>query len=42
MISKALVGAFSMACMCITYLIGAVAAGLLTGASFDGNIGSLI
>ena len=35
MISKALVGAFSMACMCITYLIGAVAAGLLTGASFS-------
>ena len=42
MISKALVGAFSMACMCITYLIGAVAAGLLTGASFDVNAGSLI
>lgn len=42
MISKALVGAFSMACMCVTYLIGAVAAGLLTGASFDVNVGSLI
>ncbi len=42
MMSKALVGAFSMACMCVTYLIGAVFAGLLTGASFAGNIGSLI
>jgi len=42
MISKALVGAFSMACMCVTYLIGAVAAGLLTGASFDVNVGSLV
>lgn len=42
MISKALVGAFSMACMCVTYLLGAVAAGLLTGASFDVNAGSLI
>lgn len=42
MMSKALVGAFSMACMCVTYLIGAVFAGLLTGASFAGNIGSLV
>lgn len=42
MMSKALAGAFSMACMCVTYLIGAVFAGLLTGASFAGNIGSLI
>ena len=42
MMSKALVGAFSMACMCVTYLIGAVFAGLRTGASFAGNIGSLI
>ena len=42
MISKAMVGAFSMACMCVTYLIGAVAAGLLTGASFDVNVGSLV
>lgn len=42
MISKAVVGAFSMACMCITFLLGTVVAGLLTGASFDGNIGSLI
>lgn len=42
MMSKALVGAFSMACMCITYLIGAVAAGLLTGASFDVDVASLV
>lgn len=42
MMSKSIVGAFSMACMCITYLIGAVAAGLLTGASFEINIGSLV
>lgn len=42
MISKALVGAFSMACMCITYLIGGIVAGLLTGMSFEVNVGSLI
>lgn len=42
MMSKSIVGAFSMACMCLTYLAGAVAAGLLTGASFEGNAGSLV
>ncbi|MCD7728422.1 MAG: ABC transporter permease, partial [Clostridia bacterium] len=42
MISKSTVGAFSMACMCITYLIGSVAAGLFIGASFEVNAGSLI
>ena len=42
MLSKALVGAFSMACMCVTYLIGAVAAGVLTGISFEVNAGSLV
>lgn len=42
MMSKAIVGAFSMACMCITYLIGGVAAGLLVGMSFEVNAGSLI
>ena len=42
MISKSAVGAFSMACMCITYLLGAVAAGLLTGTAMDVNVGSLI
>ena len=42
MMSKALVGAFSMACMCITYLLGAVGAGLLTGVSFEVDVVSLI
>lgn len=42
MMSKTIVGAFSMACMCITYLIGGVVAGLLVGMSFEVNIGSLI
>ena len=42
MMSKALVGAFSMACMCITYMIGAVAAGLLTGISMEVNAGALV
>ena len=31
-----------MACMCITYLLGSVAAGLLTGLSMEVNAGSLI
>ena len=42
MMSKTIVGAFSMACMCITYLLGAVGAGLLTGTSFEVHVGSLI
>ena len=42
MMSKAIVGAFSMACMCVTYLLGGVLAGLLVGASFEVNVGSLI
>lgn len=42
MISKSLAGAFSMACMCVTYLIGGVVAGLLSGASFEVNVASLI
>lgn len=42
MISKTLVSAFSMACMCITYLIGGAASGLFTGLSFEVNVGSLI
>lgn len=42
MISKTLVCAFAMACMCITYLLGAVAAGLLTGISFEVNVGALV
>lgn len=42
MMSKSLSCAFAMAFMCVTYLIGAVAAGLLTGISFEVNMGSLI
>lgn len=42
MISKTLSCAFAMACMCITYMIGGVAAGLLTGLSFEVNVSSLI
>lgn len=42
MMSKTIVNAFSMACMCITYLIGAVAAGALTGISFEVNLFSLL
>lgn len=41
MMSKALAGAFSMACMCLTYLLGTVIAGLLVGMSFEVNVGSL-
>ena len=42
MISKSLTCAFAMACMCITYLLGSVAAGLLTGLSMEVNTGSLV
>ena len=42
MISKSLVCAFAMACMCITYLIGGTIGGLLVGYETDVNIGSLI
>lgn len=42
MISKTIVCAFAMMCMCITYLIGGVIAGIATGMSFQVNIGSLI
>lgn len=42
MMSKSIVGAFTMVCMCTTYLIGAVAAGLFTGISFEVNVGSLV
>ena len=41
MMSKSIVGAFSMACMCITYIVGSVIAGALVGMSFEVNIGSL-
>lgn len=42
MISKTVVCAFTMACMCLTYLLGAIMAGALTGISFEVNSGSLI
>ena len=42
MMSKSITCAFAMACMCITYLAGAVFAGALTGLEFSVNIASLI
>jgi len=42
MISKTLTGAFSMACMCVTYLIGGVTAGLLVRADMTINAASLL
>lgn len=42
MISKSLTCAFAMACMCITYLFGAIVAGLLTKTSFSVNVGNLV
>ncbi|MGM9971230.1 MAG: ABC transporter permease [Anaeroplasmataceae bacterium] len=42
MMSKTLIGAFSMVCMCVTYLLGSVIAGLFTSTSFSVNVGSLI
>lgn len=42
MISKTVISAFSMICMCGTYMFGTVVAGLLTQTSFAVNVGSLI
>ncbi len=42
MMSKTIVCAFAMACMCVTYLVGTVAGGLFSGASMDVNAGSLV
>ena len=42
MLSKSLTGAFSMACMCVTYLIGGIASGLFSGLTFSANAGSLV
>ena len=42
MISKTLVCAFAMACMCITYLIGGTVGGLFAGYETDVNAGSLL
>ncbi|MBQ8291084.1 MAG: hypothetical protein IJX88_01055 [Clostridia bacterium] len=42
MLSKSLTCAFAMACMCITYLFGAIIAGALTQTSFAVNVGNLL
>lgn len=42
MMSKTMTCAFAMACMCLTYLLGTVVSGLMMGASFEANIGSLL
>lgn len=42
MMSKTITCAFAMACMSITYLFGAVIAGLLVGSEFEINVGSLV
>ncbi len=42
MISKTLVCAFAMACMCITYLIGGIVGGFWAGYPWEVNVGSLI
>ncbi|MBQ7339522.1 MAG: hypothetical protein IJW43_01565 [Clostridia bacterium] len=42
MISKSLTCAFTMACMCVSYLFGGVIAGLLTQISFAVNVGNLL
>ena len=42
MISKTITCAFSMSCMCITYLLGGIAGGLFSGVSFEVNVFALI
>ena len=42
MMSKTIVCAFAMACMCVTYLIGGIAGGLVAGYPFEVNVGSLL
>jgi len=41
-LSKTIVCAFAMTCMCVTYLIGGIAGGLVAGYPFQVNVGSLI
>ncbi len=41
MISKTVVCAFAMACMCVTYLVGGIAGGAFAGYDWDVNVGSL-
>lgn len=42
MISKTIIGAFSIICMCGTYFVGTFLAGLLVGASMKVSFGSLV
>lgn len=42
MLSKTLVCAFAMACMCVAYLFGSIAAGIFTQTSFAVNVGNLL
>lgn len=42
MMSKTITCAFAIACMCITYMLGGVAAGFIAGTSFAVNAGSLV
>ena len=42
MMSKSIVCAFAMACMCITYLAGSIFAGIISGADMHVNVGSLL
>ncbi len=42
MISKSLVCAFAIVCMCVSYFIGGTVAGLLVGYETDVNVGSLV
>lgn len=42
MMSKTISCAFAMTCMCVTYLLGSVTAGLLTGLDMTVNVGSLL
>ncbi|MBQ8522322.1 MAG: ABC transporter permease [Clostridia bacterium] len=42
MMSKTIIGAFSIVCMCVSYLLGTIVAGLLVGASFKVAFGSLL
>jgi len=42
MISKSLVCAFAIVCMCVTYFIGGTVGGMLVGYETDVNVGSLV
>ena len=42
MLSKSVVCAFAMACMCLTYLLGGMAGGMLSGLSMKANFGSVV